>query len=290
MKHFDTSSLDYSAFRALRRTMYPHGVPKELARFFESVNTFWGNHLMLATVLFAVVIVMLTLANADSGFAVVVMGLGMAAIVVSVFLGTKRNKKYVAFARDNELRVSEFQNLPASYNGKFMTHLNVKIHNATFGHVLEPKANDPAFRLMPCTIVGDSIWRVVSKDITIYELRLDKHYHHFMVYAKIHRGWDGIVGEVPSDLHQVDLEGDFGRYFRTFCVATHEREMLTLLTPDVMAYMIDYLYDCELEIIGDRLYLYVYDMLDDTKSAYMRAFQVLDKLDYEFNRTIDRNT
>lgn len=59
----------------------------------------------------------------------------------------------------------------------------------------------------------------------------------------------------PAGGQRLSLEGDFNRYFDTYCPRGYERDALYLLTPDVMAAFIDGARDFDIEIIGNRLIL-----------------------------------
>lgn len=49
------------------------------------------------------------------------------------------------------------------------------------------------------------------------------------------------------------LEGDFDRYFAVYVPPGYERDALELLTPDVMACLIDHGRHWDVEIVDDRL-------------------------------------
>lgn len=56
---------------------------------------------------------------------------------------------------------------------------------------------------------------------------------------------------------KLDLEGDFHRHFTLYCPAGYERDALYIFTPDVMAAVLDVAQNAEVEVIEDRLYLYM---------------------------------
>ena len=59
----------------------------------------------------------------------------------------------------------------------------------------------------------------------------------------------------PAPGQKLSLEGDFDKYFDTYCPRGYERDALYLLTPDVMAAFIDGARDFDIEIIDHRLIL-----------------------------------
>ena len=59
----------------------------------------------------------------------------------------------------------------------------------------------------------------------------------------------------PRSSQRLSLEGDFNRHFDLFCPRGYERDALYILTPDVMARLIDGVRDFDVEFIDDRLVL-----------------------------------
>ena len=68
----------------------------------------------------------------------------------------------------------------------------------------------------------------------------------------------------PSD-QRLSLEGDFDRWFRLYCPREYERDALYILTPDVMALMIDEAPGFDIEVIDNQMFLiarHPFDMTD----------------------------
>lgn len=59
----------------------------------------------------------------------------------------------------------------------------------------------------------------------------------------------------PARSQRLGLEGDFNRFFDVYCPNGYERDALYLLTPDVMAALVDGARGFDVEIIDDRLIL-----------------------------------
>ncbi|MEO5499674.1 MAG: hypothetical protein ABIR46_04200 [Candidatus Saccharimonadales bacterium] len=59
-----------------------------------------------------------------------------------------------------------------------------------------------------------------------------------------------------STSQTLKLEGDFSKYFTLYVPETYERDALYILTPDVMASLIDESSPYDLEALGNELYLY----------------------------------
>lgn len=86
------------------------------------------------------------------------------------------------------------------------------------------------------------------------------------------------LGTTPDREQRLVLEGDFGEHFDVYTPAGSERDALSILTPDVMALLIDHGGDCDIEIIGNRLYVYLPRPFDKTKSGVVYVQRVLDVL------------
>jgi len=59
---------------------------------------------------------------------------------------------------------------------------------------------------------------------------------------------------LPGD-ERISLEGDFDRHFAAYAPNGYERDALELLTPDVMACLIDHGRSWDLEVVEDRLFV-----------------------------------
>ncbi len=82
-------------------------------------------------------------------------------------------------------------------------------------------------------------------------LRLPRALPHLIIDA---RG-NGSLRTLLPGTQRLSLEGDFDRYFATYVPDGYERDALELLTPDVMACLIDYGSRWDIEVIDDRLQL-----------------------------------
>lgn len=81
------------------------------------------------------------------------------------------------------------------------------------------------------------------------ELELPRHLPHLMIDA---RGNGSLRSFLPGT-QRISLEGDFDRYFAVYVPNGYERDALELLTPDVMACLIDHGRGWDIEIVEDRL-------------------------------------
>lgn len=78
------------------------------------------------------------------------------------------------------------------------------------------------------------------------------------------RLWREDTPVAPKGTTEVVLEGDFPRFYRTYCAPGHvaHREMLRILTPDVMAYILDNLKTFSIEMYRDELIVYAKEPME----------------------------
>lgn len=82
-------------------------------------------------------------------------------------------------------------------------------------------------------------------------MRLPRALPHVVIDAK----GNGSLRSLLPGSQRVSLEGDFDRYFTVYVPEGYERDALELLTPDVMACLIDHGRGWDIEVIDDTLQL-----------------------------------
>lgn len=89
-------------------------------------------------------------------------------------------------------------------------------------------------------------------------LRLDRRLPHIVLDTRANNGLFGGTNLPASfDRDQIlELEGDFGRYFTLYCPRDYERDALYILTPDLMALLIDEAAPFDVEIVDDWMFVY----------------------------------
>jgi len=86
---------------------------------------------------------------------------------------------------------------------------------------------------------------------------LERHFPHTVLDSTSNNGLRGSALPVPlRNRGQVELEGDFSEFFVLTVPQGYERDALYLLTPDLMAILIDEGADLDIEIIDDILFVY----------------------------------
>lgn len=76
---------------------------------------------------------------------------------------------------------------------------------------------------------------------------------------------------------RLSLEGDFNRYFTLYCPREYETDALYILTPDMMALLIDHSASFDVEIVDDLVFIYSpTPFYNGDENLLRRAFGVLD--------------
>lgn len=94
-------------------------------------------------------------------------------------------------------------------------------------------------------------------------IRLDRVLPHIVLDATRNDRTFGSSIPMPIARDQrLSLEGDFDRHFRLYCPTGYERDALYVMTPDLMALLIDEAGDLDVEIVDDLFYIYSNDAFD----------------------------
>ena len=118
----------------------------------------------------------------------------------------------------------------ALWTGGFAYEPGLQIAVATYqGSKSDPKGPRNAFRYLTT--------------------RLPRDLPHLMIDSRRNGSLSGVL----PGTERMSLEGDFDRHFAVYAPKGYERDALELLTPDVMACLIDYGRHWDVEVVEDRL-------------------------------------
>lgn len=115
---------------------------------------------------------------------------------------------------------------------------------------------------------------------TIFELCFDTAMPDILLERTGHAFGESLLGS-GSELEQIHLEGDFDKYFTVGVAKGYETNALEVLTPDVMAELIDKAKMFSMEIVGGNLYLYdnkIVSTKKDLDELYALAQHFVEKL------------
>lgn len=102
------------------------------------------------------------------------------------------------------------------------------------------------------------------REVGFIGIGLDRALPH-MYLASAQRGATRAYVPPFKTEQRLSLEGDFDRWFRLYCPREYERDALYVITPDVMALMIDEAPGFDIEIVDDWLFIIArrpFDMAD----------------------------
>lgn len=98
---------------------------------------------------------------------------------------------------------------------------------------------------------------------------------------------------VPPALGRLSLEGNFDATFKLYVALDRMREALEVLTPDVMALLIDFSHQFDVEIIGSRLLMYCPSRVSspnpgDDMKIYITDIEYMTRAAVQLRRKIGR--
>ncbi|MFH6680807.1 hypothetical protein [Clavibacter michiganensis] len=94
---------------------------------------------------------------------------------------------------------------------------------------------------------------------------------HLLLDATVN---DARGGDLPASVRRgqrLSLEGDFDRHFRLYAPAEYERDALYLLTPDVMAALVDDAADFDVEMVDSTLVFFRRELADFAEAGPWEA-------------------
>lgn len=108
-------------------------------------------------------------------------------------------------------------------------------------------------------------------------LQLDRNMPNIVLDSKANNSFLGSNLPVSFSKDQVlSLEGDFDRYFTLYCPKEYEQDALYVLTPDLMALLIDDAAPFDVEIADSWIFFYSQSQLDMLAPAtYERLFRIV---------------
>nr|WP_243848693.1 hypothetical protein [Lysinibacter cavernae] len=112
--------------------------------------------------------------------------------------------------------------------------------------------------------------------------QLDRRLPHIVLDSKQNNGnlFGLEMSNLPSSFskdQRLSLEGNFDDYFTLYCPSQYERDALYVLTPDLMALLIDHSAPFDVEIVDDLVFVYSqrgFDLSDEALTR--RLFGILD--------------
>jgi hypothetical protein len=280
-----TEPITTTEVAAFRREVRASGAP--WSRNWTAV--LWWTVLGVLVVVFVVGPVFVALMSNTPWSGAVFLAIALAAIAVAVTLavGSSRTKwggwmRLDRFARANGLAFAPVAAPPAYAGAIFQEGSDRRIRDrlsATTGRFFD--IGDYEYTTGSGKSRQQHRWGYLA-------VQLDRPMPHMLLDAKSNNGLFGgsNLPEVFARSQRLSLEGDFGRYFTLYCPREYERDALYLLTPDLMALLIDEAQAFDVEVVDDWMFVYSsapFQMTD--ASVVRRLFRILSTVG---SKTTDR--
>lgn len=208
--------------------------------------TRWGIPVLAVSILLALAILILSRGGA---FELILYGFaGAWAFVADRFVRKARGKMISQFAVANGYQYSPIGDIQPR-NGSVFDHNG---HSEKIEDMVEGVLGGHSFRFFRFRYTTGHGKESMDHDQSIMVLEFSGNLPHIVVDSKHKESLS-----FPFKTKQlVELEGDFRKYFRLYIPKEYEIEALSLLTPDVMAQLIDKSSNFDVEFIGHRIYIY----------------------------------
>ncbi|MDZ7785886.1 MAG: hypothetical protein U5L95_02085 [Candidatus Saccharibacteria bacterium] len=164
------------------------------------------------------------------------------------YVSGKRALLIERFCKDNDFRYDETLTVNNEQGILFQKGRSRKASHGITGHM-----NDRPFSVFDYQYTTGSGKNKKTSYFTTVKITLDKTLPHILLDNKK----DGSVGSMDFDRsQQLELEGDFNKYFNVFGPKEYEIEVLQILNPSVMQTLIDLHEPADIEIYKNALYVY----------------------------------
>ncbi len=87
---------------------------------------------------------------------------------------------------------------------------------------------------------------------------------------------------------QLELEGDFNKYFTVYCPKDYERDALYFLTPELMQVLVDMNDKYDVEMLGQELYFYAPAEMGANEKQLRDIFNIIDTVGGEVSENTQR--
>ena len=222
------------------------------------------------------------------GLVVFILGLGFLGfyswLVLKLHERTKNRLRLKNFATENNFTYSETAN-------------NLKLDGVLFRSGNIPEKNR-VYDLLTGSYEGKNIAvgnrhfemkaprHNIQFDYGFLSIQLDKKLPQMILRSK-KKGMELTLGYTKNQVQS--LEGDFDDHFTLFTQDGHKTDALYVLTPDVMALLIDYAADYDIEITGDHIYFYA-RQFDLSEALFRQLFEIVDVVGTKTKRQTKRFT
>lgn len=193
-------------------------------------------------------------------------------IGVIVWMAIKSGKRLLTlkqFCVDNKLNFNESVNLQ-DHSGSIFT----KGYANAGSNEISGSFNGANFSLFDYRYTTGSGKNQRTYTLGVTQINLSRKFPHILLDNKK----DSSVSGFEFDNSQkLELEGDFNKIFNVYGPKEYEIEVLQILNPHVMRALIDMPEAFDIEIIGNKLYIYNFGH-SDKKKTYQAIFSAIEQL------------
>ncbi len=199
-------------------------------------------------------------------------------LVAQILLEAKNTKVLEEFAHNNGFTFGSYKSTSSEHNiGSIFQHgHNTRIENCITGKL--PGADLP-FNLYTYYYSIGSGRTEMEYDLQIMELELPRKLPQMVIDSTIEVG-NGNMSTLPIDFdasQKIELEGDFHKYFDLYAPDKYGISLLTIVAPDVMEVLLGFAANCDVEIVGNRLYIY-WPIPPKNKEKYEQIFNTAQEI------------
>lgn len=193
-------------------------------------------------------------------------------VAVVVWMASKAGRRVLIlqqFCVDNGLKFSENVDLQSQTGSVFNKGYANVGRNSISG-----KFADASFSLFDYQYTTGSGKNRRTYSLGVTQINLARKFPHILLDNKKDNSVSGFEFDSSQKL---ELEGGFNKIFNVYGPKEYEIEVLQILNPHVMSALIDMPEAFDIEIIGDKLYIYNFGH-SDKKKTYQAIFSAIEQL------------
>lgn len=152
-------------------------------------------------------------------------------------------------------------------------------------NVITGTYNTVGFRIANAEAIADVVSTTPVLNWNVMRIKLQQDFPHLVLDSTSNNSLFSSSVPVTFKRQQaLSLEGDFNRHFTMYAPNEFKRDIYYIFTPDVMAFFIDRLSECDIEIKGSFMYVYTPRVIEYSSPETFEAlltllFDTIDKID-----------
>lgn len=186
-----------------------------------------------------------------------------AAVIAQIRQERRKATRLELFARSNGFGY-QLSSTSINGNGTIFSHG----HSRRLRNIFSGELENMAFRYYDYRYVTGHGKYSHTFELSVMEFTIPHQLPHFVIDSLVEpQNYGSSVLPIQFSQNQrINLEGEFSRYFSLYAPDRQAVSALTLLAPDAMAVLMQHGAACDIEIVGDKVYLYWADTAADPNS------------------------